>query len=437
MNRIQTENSSEPSLHWMWWLFYFCVFTAGFWVIDHTPFASDYYKINSLEAETDNRTADRIESVNLITAPVRIVLGICGGLFLLLPNRQKLRWGGIVTMLMVGYLFYTGASTFWSVHPRVSAAKFAVLLFFSLASFGLAKQLNMRELATLFVTVCLAYIFIGIVAELVLGNFTPHKKDYRFVGTCHPNTLAVYGSFCCLVSLVYFNKIPNMNRVFIILFLVGISALVMSKSRTTLAGFGLASLATIVLTFKPNHRVLAISTTMLLLVLMGLSLTLSRSNVRAAAAEKLAMGRTKDVSTLTGRLPLWEVLLESVEEKPLIGHGYLAYWDKERIEILSDLLKWEIPHGHNMYIDVLLDGGIIGLLLFASIIVAGLLATGFRSIYYFDHDALLVFGFLTFAVIHGFAESLFKLPTFLLFMLVTLLLRIGFQTPENMFDGKN
>jgi O-antigen ligase len=137
----------------------------------------------------------------------------------------------------------------------------------------------------------------------------------------------------------------------------------------------------------------------------------------------MAMGRTEDVSSLTGRLPLWEELLRSIGDRPFVGHGYLAFWEKEKIDYLSALLKWEIPHGHNMYLDVLLDGGYIGLALFLLIFVVSLYVTFRRVIVNYDRDVSIVFGLLVFALVHGFAESLFKLPTFLSFMLVTLLMR--------------
>ena len=425
--QIEQSRSASTPHNWFVLLIYAGVFAAGFWVIDHTPFASSYFEENSILAETENRTADRIEKVNTITAPVRICLGLLGGLFLLLPSRIKLNWGGVLVVLLCGYLFYLGSSAIWSENPQVSAQKFLVLCFFSLAAFGLARQLSIQEMAIVFSIICMFYIGIGVVAEIFLGNFEPHTKHYRFVGTCHPNSLAVYGSFGCLVSIVYFNQQPGMNRWLVLIFAVGIVTLIMTKSRTTLAGFAIAAMLTWFITFKPNTRIFAISMTLLAFVAVCLFLTLARGNVRAAAAEKLAMGRTKNVHTLTGRLPLWELLGESIEEKPLMGYGYLAYWDKERIEFLSDQLKWEIPHGHNMYMDVLLDGGYVGLTIFSSIYLLAWLFSGHQAIRFGDRDMALVFGFTSFAMVHGFAESLFKLPTFLLFILICLILRMSFE----------
>lgn len=422
-----TDQNANSNLRQWLILFLIGVFTAGFWIIDHTPFASSYFEENSIIAETENRTADRIEAVNVITAPVRICLGLLGILFLIIPANEKLKWGGVVTLLMLSFLVYSGSSTLWSINPKVTLQKFMVLAFFSFAAFGLARHFSIKELATIFSCICIAYIFIGLAAEIVLGNFAPHKKHYRFVGTCHPNSLAVYGSFCCLVAISFYGQKPELKKWLVLIFVIGLTTLIMTKSRTTLAGLFFASLVTLILTFKPNNRVLAFSTALMVFVFIGFVLTVSRSNVRAAAAEKLAMGRTKNVSTLTGRLPLWELLMESVEEKPMTGFGYLAYWDKEKIEFLSDQLKWEIPHGHNMYIDVLLDGGGIGLLLFAMSFLAALAMAGSRSIIFTDRSSILIAGFLVFAIVHGFAESLFKLPTFLLFMLVALVIRMAIE----------
>ncbi len=427
INSIDNDGNRFRYLGWFTYLSYAAVFAAGFWAIDHTPFASSYFEQDSIVAESENRTADRIETVNTITAPVRICLGLFGMAFLLFPTRTKLNWGGFLFVLLVGYVLYLGATALWSVNPQISTQKFLVLCFFSAAAFGIARQLRVDEMALIFSVICIFYIVLGLVAEILLGNFVPHTRYYRFVGTCHPNSLAVYGSFCCLVAIVYFNQRKGFNRLLVLIFIIGIVTLIMTKSRTTLAGFCLAAMATLFITFKPNNRVLAISSSVMVFILMGFVLTLSRGDVRADVATKLAMGRTSDVTTLTGRLPLWELLVESIDEKPWTGYGYLAYWDKERIEYLSDQLRWEIPHGHNMYLDVTLDGGYVGLGFFILILGFAWLLSAYQTIWYLDRDMALVFGFLSFAIVHGFAESLFKLPTFLLFMLICLLLRMCFE----------
>ena len=131
-----------------------------------------------------------------------------------------------------------------------------------------------------------------------------------------------------------------------------------------------------------------------------------------------AMGRQEDISTLSGRLPLWEELTLSINKKPIIGYGYLAYWDAKRVEYLSDRFRWVIPHGHNMYLDTMLDGGIVGLVL---LIVAILFAFSDSAKLFKKTNRIeyaVVFGFAAYAVMNGFAESLFKLPNFPLFVIL-------------------
>jgi exopolysaccharide production protein ExoQ len=130
------------------------------------------------------------------------------------------------------------------------------------------------------------------------------------------------------------------------------------------------------------------------------------------------MGREDDVSSMSGRLPLWEELLISVNKKPILGHGYLAFWDSEKVEYLSETFRWEIPHGHNLYLDVLLDGGIVGLfLVLLAILVAFWETAKFYSVGHRIEYAI-VFGVFAYAVVNGLAESIFKLPNFSLFVVL-------------------
>ena len=410
---------------------------CGFWLVDHTPFASEYFNPYGDVYEAENRTADRIQKVNLITAPARVFIALLGVGFLFLRPVEKVRSGGAIVLtaaLFVGFLF---VSILWSVNPSVTAHKCIVLGCFCIASFALARQMKMEELLTVFAAVCLGYIAIGVVAEVLLGNFTPYKKDYRFVGTCHPNSLGVYSGFCCLISIVYFSYRPKLNSLLIVMFAIAFLTLLLTRSRTALAGFVMGSADVWFTRVNPNQRVFVISSTLLMFVIVGMAIVLSPSNVRDKVAEKMAMGRTKSVQTLTGRLPLWEELLDSVEKRPLVGHGYLAFWNKEQIEILKDALRWEIPHGHNMYIDWLLDGGVIGLGLFLLMFATAASVAFYRAAFHLDRHAVFVFGFLTFAFVHGFAESLFKLPTYLAFMVVTIALKIALSEPAGDSVQKN
>ena len=72
-----------------------------------------------------------------------------------------------------------------------------------------------------------------------------------------------------------------------------------------------------------------------------------------------ALGRDM---TLTGRTSIWSFALDSIAERPLLGHGYAIFWDMDYVAgYVRDRFNWTIPSSHNGYLDVLLGLGWIGL----------------------------------------------------------------------------
>jgi O-antigen ligase len=77
-------------------------------------------------------------------------------------------------------------------------------------------------------------------------------------------------------------------------------------------------------------------------------------------------------ATMTGRTGLWSHLLEIAGHHPWLGHGFGAYWtfDGNREEI-RQLAGWASQPliGDNGLLDVYLHLGVVGVLVFASILV--------------------------------------------------------------------
>ena len=69
-----------------------------------------------------------------------------------------------------------------------------------------------------------------------------------------------------------------------------------------------------------------------------------------------AVGRE---ATLTGRIEIWAKFLTYAMEEPLIGHGVGGFWTDKRVKVER------LNQAHNGYLDILLDYGFLGLLLFS------------------------------------------------------------------------
>lgn len=68
--------------------------------------------------------------------------------------------------------------------------------------------------------------------------------------------------------------------------------------------------------------------------------------------------------TLTGRTDTWAELVPVVYSRPLVGYGFGSFWTTERRDF------YQMSHGHNGYLDILLDSGALGLLLYSGLMIS-------------------------------------------------------------------
>lgn len=131
-------------------------------------------------------------------------------------------------------------------------------------------------------------------------------------------------------------------------------------------------------------------------------------------------------SSLTGRVPLWQKLIEMGNRAPLLGRGFTSFWlnDDRVMEVWRTFTDTPLT-AHNGYIDIYLDLGMVGLLIFFF-----LLAQTYRSIMRFFEDSpkLGQLKIVLFAMVflHNFTESTFAKPfafLWLLFLLSSIVVR--------------
>ncbi len=93
----------------------------------------------------------------------------------------------------------------------------------------------------------------------------------------------------------------------------------------------------------------------------------------------------KKDTTLTGRTYLWEVAAGLSEEKPWLGHGYSAFWRPGNIDA-EGLWRWggianrSGFNFHNAVVEMRVDLGLVGVVLFAATCIAIALASFLRQL---------------------------------------------------------
>jgi len=207
------------------------------------------------------------------------------------------------------------------------------------------------------------------------------------------------------------------------LLLLGIWNLNVSQSKTSLLCF-LIGLTLLVSSRWANSRM--VGNVMLLTSLCLPFLVLLTDQFSSSMGFVLdALGRD---DTFTGRAGIWQqITLQTVN--PLIGAGYWNFWGGPGGRAIADAIKFDTPNAHNGYLDIYLDGGLIGVFLLACVLII----YGRRLIKHLPGDLFsrFKFIFLIIVIIHNLTESSFARPTVNWFTLVLVL--IEFPVPKGQF----
>lgn len=113
--------------------------------------------------------------------------------------------------------------------------------------------------------------------------------------------------------------------------------------------------------------------------------------------------------SFTGRSAIWEFALAAVAEKPIIGHGYAAFWDDVTARQTAQGSEWatSAAHSHNSYLDLAVTIGLPGLLLVILVFVLAPLVN-FQSAQAHNRSSALAKLFLTvwlFGLYYGTTET--------------------------------
>ncbi len=87
-------------------------------------------------------------------------------------------------------------------------------------------------------------------------------------------------------------------------------------------------------------------------------------------------------SDLTGRIDIWDAVTHLAEQRPVFGWGWVSYWPTW-VEPFKDLYTRNglpVPHAHNAWLDVWLQLGVVGVVIFALLVGLTLWRSWFRAI---------------------------------------------------------
>jgi exopolysaccharide production protein ExoQ len=318
---------------------------------------------------------------------------------------------GIVTLIAVS-IGWIAASWLWSVEPGETAREMVRLTVFTALVYGLSTRFTPQELCRILLVMSILTVVLAITMIPLLGQPVSADGVYRLGGTLHPNPLARFALMIAIPSLAYARDLPHGRWKWLLLVAVALAVIQLTRSRTALASC-LAGLAAVLLVGQDLRRLLLPASMLVTagaigIVVLGL---LGQSGI-AGLGNAAAMGRKEQVSSLTGRLPLWSALLDHSKDRRLVGAGYGAFWNAKMNETIHNdrRVNWYAGHAHSCYVELLVNIGLVGMSLIMALALFSLRRTIRLARSTGQVEYVILAGLLCAAFVNGIAESGFILP---------------------------
>lgn len=305
--------------------------------------------------------------------------------------------------------FFTFLSIFWSVVPPTTARASIQYMTHIFCALVAMRTLDIRTLTRG------AIVGTGIVLlySMLFGYYAydPIDGTYSFVGAFDSkNQLGFYASLG-----IYF--------AFAAVFVLG-------ERRIWMIGAGIAGLLSAYCLHASASATSVLTTMLVVLLCVSLRIILYLSPkqrkrlfvtvavvgvILAVAgvylgAVDLVLGAFGKDSTLTGRTYLWQQGIATAQQNLLFGVGYQAYWvqgfsEPERLWEEFYIASRAGFHFHNTYIETMVETGLIGVCLLASILLTAVIGHISRFLSDVRNDeSYLLLGIATLLLIRSFVE---------------------------------
>lgn len=280
----------------------------------------------------------------------------------------------LLFLLLVAWAF---ASTAWSIEPDTTFRRAIAVLITTIFGIYLAASFSGRGMSEVIAgsflilaigsyIACLTYPTMGVHHDVNAGAWRGLWYEKNQMGA-----LMVYGALAALSAAI---TSPERRRLWIFTLVLCVGLGIMTRSATTLICLVLVLGGTAGLSLMGKGPAAAVAT-----VWAGVTGLIALAGVYFLAPQLLFQAVGKD-ATLTGRTDIWTAILRDSEQAPLTGYGYAAFWTRTSAPAkwMRAQLQWPVPHAHNGWLDVLIQLGQIGVVMFGAIFGLAVIAAVFR-----------------------------------------------------------
>jgi exopolysaccharide production protein ExoQ len=364
--------------------------------------------------------------------------GLVGALFLPAAIRRfdgAFQW---LAALWILYLGWAAASLIWSIYPPLTVRNIIAFILVSVGCFGLGVGFygglpNGRDLF-------LRHVFwASVLSALVILLPLPFRfQQYDLLDPSQ--RLDIGGNFSAYVT----RPVMVSLLVLVATYILGVRQwlkrdwfwvallvlpLLALKSRGPIV-WGMLALGIFYLFYRTSIRDRVLQAGVLFLIGVGTYIYYTENVlgvIFGPFVPYLTRGNVQATENLTGRVPLWQALVEQIWQHPWLGAGFAAFWSPTHISELASTAVSGRASAHNGYLEEVLNTGVVGL----SILLAfclGALTLALKRARRGDPLGWLVFLFMVFYLLLNLTNALtqeYFQPPFVLILVALGLLASG------------
>jgi O-antigen ligase len=294
----------------------------------------------------------------------------------MIPNRRYRQFLSGFTPLAIATFAWLGASVVTSQNPELSLRRLAFTLVVCLMAAGwILIPVGIRQLSAILSVLAagvLMLCYAGIVLAPSLASHQLSDLDPGSAGDWRGMFGHKNGAGAVMVLLTFVGLFITGTSSKRLGFLVSVCAMVFligTRAKTSLILLPLVLGVSYLARRSSTLGRLSFYCLAPLVLFNALALLAVYSNT----VDTLLNSAISDAS-FTGRTDVWQFAIDNIRERPVLGHGFLAFWRTDAVMSetdYTDLWANTAAHSHNGYLDITLTTGYPGLFLCVAFVVIG------------------------------------------------------------------
>ena len=272
------------------------------------------------------------------------------------------------------FLLWALITTLWSDSPFVSFKRwFQIFTFFWIIIVYLSHFPNLKDLLNIIKQVICLYILITLFTVLAIpGAKDPGFHTWRGMAATK-NNLGQIGIVLSIITLIIYQWESKRNQRYLALLLFFLSILITIEtiSSTSIISLFVFLFVSSIFYLKKQifDRIGVGYFISFVLIISSLTLFIIVFYFVPQITD-LIQGIFGKSETFLDRERLWQVVLWEISNHPFIGCGFQGFWvvDSPKVQLIYNSFIWLPIQGHNGYLDMINEVGIIGFVFFLYII---------------------------------------------------------------------